>query len=60
MRVVSISPSPIMIPGTMPAANSAPIDTFMTKPYRTMMPDGGMIGPITAAAAVTAAAKLRL
>ena len=56
---MAISPTDTIRPGISPAANSPATDTFMMKAYRIMMPDGGMIGPITEEAAVTAAAKRR-
>jgi hypothetical protein len=46
-------------PGTMPARNSLVIDRFVSTPISTKVIDGGMIGPTTFAAAVSAAAKPR-
>ncbi len=53
--VITISEIPTRSPGTIPAANNPPTDTFITKAYRIMMPEGGMIGPITEETAVIAA-----
>ena len=52
-----MSPMDTIRPGTRPAANSPATETFMMNAYRIMMPDGGMIGPMTDDAAVTAAAN---
>ena len=57
MCVTSIKPQPISNPGTIPAANKAPTETFIKKAYKIMIPLGGIMGPITDDAAVTAAAK---
>src|SRR5665647_2579528 len=48
---------PMITPGMAPPRNSRPMETWAMLPIITKGIDGGMIGPIVEAAAVTAAAK---
>ena len=52
----TINASPINTPGITPAMKSLPTETSAAAPYTTIGSDGGMIGPIVAAAAVRPAA----
>ena len=56
---VIINPKPTKIPGTIPAKNNAATLSPMTYAYIIIIPDGGIIGPMTELAAVMAAAKRR-
>lgn len=50
---------PISKPGTTPARNMSPIDTPAMTPYTTIGTLGGMMMPVSPAAAMIAAEKLR-
>ena len=54
---MTIRRSPITKPGMMPARNRSPTETWASTPYTTMMTEGGMIGPMMAEEAETAAAN---
>src|SRR5699024_6972698 len=54
-KTVSIRTAMYRIAGTMPAKKSCPIEVPVTTPYRISVMDGGRIGAMIAAAAVTPA-----
>ena len=57
---IIINPIPTKIPGTIPARNKAATDSPITYAYMIIIPEGGIMGPITEEAAVMAAANFRL
>ena len=57
--VATMRPPEMSRPGSNPAANRPATDTFMMNAYRIMIPEGGIMGPMTDEAAVIAAANER-